>query len=288
MIEVSTTSLREYFNSVNGGISMCLARFSDSLVEHGLNEFYRFANEVSNHSSESAMRNDWHFLRVGVEGVGNEGLESAIASLAEPFARIVRLGEEYQRYVVSVEKAEKQWQAAAERAKQELAVWEPWAVETEIEWRKRSFPWVCISGNDLSFRLQVSFALCGAIAELESPQRMQKNLPFFEARIKAIRATISRAYLDGGLPDESSVDGLDMALNDLMKHQIQVNKLVDRKAEIAEEFESAREAYCTQRGQLTILLSKVPDEAQWALFRICRPDLCKPPQYRGTRNSITY
>lgn len=276
MTEASTISLWEHFNSLNGGISMWLSRFSDSLVEHGLDEFYRFADEASNHSPEIAMRNDWHFLRVGVKDVGNENLKSAIASLKEPFARIVRLGEEYQRSAVSIEKAEKQWQVAAERAKQELTIWEQWAVETEIKWRKRSFPWTHFPGGDGLLRLQVSLALRGAIAELESPQRMQKNLAFFEARIKSIRATISSAYLDGELPEESSVVNLDMALNDLIKQQTQVNELVDRKTKIAEEFECAREAYWTLKGSLTILLSQLPDTAQWALFRICRPDLCEP------------
>ncbi|VVD29131.1 hypothetical protein [Paraburkholderia dioscoreae] len=280
MTEASTISLRERFDSLNGGISMWLSRFSDSLVEHGLDEFYRVAHEESKHAPEMAMRNDWHFLRTGIEGLGNEQLESVIASLKEPFARIGTLGEEYQRCAVSIEKSEEQWHVVAKRARQQLAVWEPWAIEAEIAWRKRSFPWTHVSGFDGLLRLQVSIDLRGASAEIESPQRLQRNLAFFETQFRAVRATISSAYLDEELPEESSVYDFDMGISDLMKQQTQVNELVNRKAEIAEELKCARDAYRAQKGPLNILLGQLPNTAQWALFRICRPDLREPSEVK--------
>lgn len=110
----------------------------------------------------------------------------------------------------------------------------------------------------------------------QPPQRLQKNLAFFETQIKAIRATISSAYLDKELPEDSSVYDFDTALNDLMKHQTQVNKLANRKAEIADEFKCARDTYWTRKRPLAILLSQLPETAQWALFRVCCPDLREP------------
>lgn len=273
MTEASTICLLKHFNSINGGISMWLSRFSDYLVAHGLDEFYRSAYEESNHSPRIALRDDWHFLQRGIEGLGSERLKTLIASLKEPFARIRKLDEKYQCCAESIDKAEEQWLVFAERAKQQLAIWEPWAVKAEVRWRESSFPWTHVSGYDELLHLQVSFDLRGASRVLESPRRLQNNLAFFEKQIKGIRATISSAYLAKELPEESSVYKFDMALNELLNYQTQVNKLENQKAEIAEEFERARNAYWTQKEPLTILLSQLPDTAQWALFRICRPDL---------------
>jgi len=273
MTEASTINLQEHFNSLNGGVSMWLSRFSDLLVVHELDEFYRAAHEVSNHSPEMALRDHWHFFRLGIEGLGNERLKSLIASLKEPFALIGRLYEEHQRCAESIEKVEELWNIAAEKTKQQLDVWEPWAVETEIRRRKRSFPFAYNSDFDLQLRFNVSLELSGAIAEIESPQRLQKNLAFFETRIKGIKATISNAYLDEDLPAESSVYTFDMTLNNLMKHQMQVNELANRMAEITEKRKCAEDTYQTKKVPLTILLGELPSTAQWALFRICRPDL---------------
>lgn len=124
MTEATTISLVEHFNSINGGISMWLSRLLDYLVAHGLDEFYRSAHEESNYSPLMALRNDWHFLRLGIEGLGNDRLVTMITSLKEPFARIKKLDEEYQCCVESIEKAEEQWLVVAERAKRQLAIWE--------------------------------------------------------------------------------------------------------------------------------------------------------------------
>ncbi len=269
----STIYFQKRCNSPNGDISMWLSRFSDLLVVHGLDEFYRAAHEESNHSPEKALCDDWHFFRLGVEGLSHEKLKRVIASLKGPFALIERLGEEYRRCAESIEKVEEEWLIASEQVKQQLAVWEPWAVEAEIRWRKRSFPWTNVSGCDQLLLLQVSLTIRGAGAELESPQRLKENLSYFEARIKGIRATISDVYLNSNLPAASSVYCFDMTLNNLMKHQTQFNKLLNQKTEILEKLNLARDEYWTKKTPLAMLLDQLPDTAQRALFRICRPDL---------------
>lgn len=267
-------NLQKEFNDLNSGISMCLSCFADSLAEYGLDEFYRFAHgESSNHSSEAALKNDLHFLRLGMEGIGNELLNRAIALLKEASEQMVRLDEEYRCCSESITKAEEQWQAAAKRAKQQLVVWEAWVIEAEIRWRKRSFPWSYVSGGDRLLRLRVSFDLHGASAELESPQRLQKNLTHFETQIKKIQAAIPFAYINGELPEESSITNFYQALNDLKERQAKLIQLEKHKAGTAQEFNSAEKLYCDRRNFLTDLLRQLQDEAQWALFRIYHPDL---------------
>jgi hypothetical protein len=276
MKEIPTISLQDRFDSPNGGISMCLSRFSDWLVAHGLDEFYRVVSEESNRSPEMALPNDWHYLRRGVDGLGSSGLESTILSLKETFGRIGKLNEEYRHCEEFLEKAKEQWQVVADRARQQLAVWEPWAVAAESTWRRRSFPWNCTSGLDQFLQLRVSMEILGASAEIESPERLQRNLTFFETQIKGIQATISIAYVDEELPEDSSVVDFDHAIVDLMMHQTEVNKLASRKTEIAEEWKCARNAYWTQKRPLNVLLMQLPDTAQWALFRIFRTELREP------------
>lgn len=269
MTEVSTKSLREYFHCINGGITMCRSRLSNYLVEQGLDGYYRAAHEISNHSPSITLRNDHHFLRLGVEALDSEKLRSCIAPLKELHAQIGKLDDEYRSCTENIKKAEEQWQVVAERAKHQLAVWIPWVIEAETTRIERSGPW---RGSEL-LRVIVSLNYDDSFKLIESPQQLQKNLAFFQKQTGSIRTTISTAYLANELPKEWSVYDLDMALDALLKHQAQLNELESRKVEVAEKVESAKNAYFIQKDQLDMLLCELSDIAQWALFLICNQTL---------------
>lgn len=270
MTEALTISLQEQFKSPNGGISMCVQEFGDFLVEHGLDHFYQVADEKTNTSSEMTLHNHYHFLRIGVEFLGNERLKDVIVSLKKPFAKLIELREKCKRCNTSLEEAETQWLVVAEQAKQEVVKWRQWAFNAESSWRKNSGLFNSAYDRDSGFCLRIFFSFSGAEELLESHERLQKSLEYFEKIIKNIQATISKAYLKNELPEELRVGSLDMAINELMEHQKKFTKLMNQKAEAVRDFDGALDAYRTQKKPLTVLLSELPTDAQWALFNIYR------------------
>lgn len=264
-------SLQQRFDSPNGGISMWLWNLSDFLAKHGIDEFYHIADDELRNSSETNLRNDWHYLRTGVESLDCASLEGIVATLKEPFAQIGAVEQKYASCVASIEKAMENWERVAERTRQQLAVWEHWAVEAEIS--RRTLPWRTTSRIGFVLRPKISIELGGAMTSIESPDRLQKNLAFFESRIDRIKGIISTAYIENELPEKYNVRDFDIAIRDLMKCQVHVIELESRKAEIVEKLKCAESVYRSQRKPLDILLSQLPKAAQWALFRICRPDL---------------
>lgn len=272
MTETSKFSLEYQFNSLNGGISMCIPRFSDSLVSHGLDEFYRFAHDKLEHSPCSKTREDWHFLRSGVEGLGSERLAAMIASLKAPRTQLETLSEEYRCCTTSIGKTEEQWHAASETARQQLAFWEEWAIEAEIKWQKNAFPWADVFGGDVLLRFSVLHDLGDTSGALVSSQRLQKNLDFFKKKVGVIQAKIASAYLASELPEGRSPYKFEMALKELLNVQKKIQMLENEKAEIAKKQECAWEMYRTNKKPLVDLLFQLPLTAQWALFIICREE----------------
>ncbi|WP_186115430.1 hypothetical protein [Burkholderia gladioli] len=268
MTEASTISLREKFKSLNGGISMCLNRLSDSLVAFGLDNFYQNAHDALTNSTDISTRNDWHFLRLGIESLGNENIEILTSSLKDPYTRLKALTEEHQQFVTSVEEAEKYWEVAAECARQQLAIWEPWAIKTEIAWKKSGAPWLHPSQFDSLLGLRVSMKIRSAKSLITSPQQLKKNLPSFNTNLKSIRNIISRTYLENELPNQSIVYDLDIAISNLMKHQRKFESLEKQENEISDKLTILEREYENQKKQLTTLLNNLPDTAQWALFLI--------------------
>ncbi|GLQ87144.1 hypothetical protein [Dyella flagellata] len=268
MNQASELDIYTQFNSLNGGVSMWIPRFSHHLVERGVDAFFEDVREEAAKTKDRRLRNDLHFLSKGVKSIDKQTLEAVIASLRGPFQTIVTLSSRHEHCVASMKQAEGEWRRAADRAKQQLEAWGRWAYETEVTRYKRLFAW-----HNLVPSLKLSFEFRSEWDVLSSPQRLRTNLEFFEIRIEAIRGVISTAYIVEALPINLEPVEFDEAIDCLLERQAKVDHWAETSHQIEGEWRAAGADYLELEKPLLELLRSMPNTALWALFRICRPDL---------------
>lgn len=273
MKERSTEDITSQLDSINGGIPMWISRFADYLAEFGTDDFFKEVEEMSARSGDHRLRDDLHFLSMGVLGIGEAALQDAIRPLRGPWQQMGELSVRYQRCAESLEGAEAQWHIAAEEAKRQLEVWEKWAYETELAQQKKLFPWKLSSWSRLGSGLNLHFEIYGARAVLNSPKKMKNGIAFFKSKIDAIQKIISRAYIANQLPVDCRVSDFDKAIDDLSKCQTQADELSDASDRIMKKWRNVGETYFSRKKTLVELLWLMPRPAHLALFWLCRPDL---------------
>lgn len=260
--------IRSQFDSLNGGISMCLPQLATYLVEHGIGEFLQRIQEESARTQDSKLQLDLHFLVKGVKSIDEAELENAIAFLREPYRQMKIVCSRHQQCVQSLEQAEHRWHSAAEKAKYQLEAWGQWAYETEDA---RSKKWLFVGTAVPNFGLYFTFR--GGWDVLDAPQNLRSNFAYFKSRVDAIKDVISSSYIAEELPKNLSLFDLDRAIDSLEEHQEQVNQLSSAVIRASEEWKCVNDSYSSKRQQLLKLLWQMPEAAHWAVFRICRPDL---------------
>jgi hypothetical protein len=263
MTDSSSAAFWAKYTGYRDGIADCLERLAHLLIVDGVDGFYRAADEASDSSKTISLRNHWCYLRRGVDELGKSRIESAILPLRKPYERMKDLTEKHRLCVESIEKAEEQWSDAAERARRQLEVWETWAIDTEIEWRKNVIPKF---GSDTFWGLSVGIKIRGASWCLASSRALRDKVAFFEDKVNRIRDIIDRAYFDAKLPNDLSVDDFEAAVNDLMRCQVQINRLSNNAAELENEFKCVSDACQRQKRDLGCPLALLPDTARLALF----------------------
>jgi hypothetical protein len=272
MTETLDTETRSQFNSLNGGIGMWIPLFADYLAEYGLAGFFQEIREMSANTQDNRLKDDLLFLSIGVKSLDPTVLENSLVPVRGLLLRMHNLSEVYQQCAEALKQGERDWYGAAERAKQQLEVWEKWAYETEVAFYEKNVPWLDLNSKKFSLKLE----LCVADIALKSPKKLEEDLEFFNKTIAAIRKIICTAYCDDNLPINLAVSDFNVAIENLMEHQAKVNKLLMAESRARKEFEEARANSSSQKSGLLELLWSMDKAALWALFRISRPDLREP------------
>lgn len=235
------------FDSINGGIAICIQHFSKFLIMSGLDEFYRMASEkASHHSMEKSLCDDWILLKSGIKSKEKE-LRIIIEFIREKASSIENLLQEDQSINKSIKSNNKEWEDLANQAKEHLLVLKKQAIDAQIELIKE------LGFDSEPIRFQASFLFLGVGLCLQSHQKLQEDLLFLKQVLN----------FD---PSQGSTTKL---FNDLIFFQKKISQLENKKTEIFNKLQT-EETYCNCKAkELTDILWKLSTHEQWALFRIC-------------------
>lgn len=268
---------RNYFNDINGGVDMCISRFCDFLVEYGLLEFYRRAEEGMN----SSQSNDWYFLQTGVKELDNTKLNEIIISLKEPYQVFKDLTKELDRCRESLGPAEKSWRVVAKQAVQQLEIFGAWAEKYAAAWMQTVLKENSFDVNGFSGLVETHSVVSALIT---SPMKLRGDFKFFEKYVGNVRGYISDAYVNGDLPPEMKAFEFDAAIDELKRQQVQVEDLLRQEKEFSAKVIQAQNDYWDLRGLLVMMLNDLPGAAKQALFRMLQSHLGTASASNGSSN----
>ena len=234
------------FDSINGGIAICIQHFSKFLIMSGLDEFYRMASEkASHHSMEKSLCDDWILLKSGIKSKEKE-LRIIIEFIQEKYNLIKNLSKEDQSINESIENNNKEWNDLANQVKKHLLLLREQAIDAEIELAKE----LGFYTEATPFFLASRFP--GVGLHLQPHQKLQEHLLFLKQVLN----------FD---PSQGETTKL---FNDLIFLQKKFSQLENKKTEISNKLQ-AEITYCNcKEKELTDILWKLSTDEQWALFRI--------------------
>lgn len=273
MNEIRASDIASQFDSLSGGIPMWISRLADIFAEVGTDAVFTEMEEMSLRTQDHKLKDDLHFLRAGLTGIGDVALRQAVAPLRQPWQQRKEFPKRYQQCAELQKQAEAEWHIAAKNASRQLELWERWAYETELANEREVFPWKLSSWGANDCDLSLHFEICGARNVLEAPHKLNKGLKFFMGKIGFIRKIVNQAYLSDQLPVNFRVSDFEDAINDITKCQIEVDSRSDASEQVMKDWKGTEETYFLHKGALTELLWRMPRSAHTALFWICRPDL---------------
>lgn len=259
---VLTVDTYEELTSFNGGITRSIHRFVDHLAQHGIDELFRTIQEKADLEDKS-LKDDFRFLSKGIKTIDKTAFESAVAALQDTWQRMEDLAEEHEQCAESLTLAEAQWRETAERAKDQIEVWEKWANETEREERRNRGGERRVVANALPY-----FKRFPASPVLDSQEKFHANIQYFEKQFERLEGVLSQAYIAGNLPTDLSCSGLDAVIERLMDSYAKLIELQSADNKVSEKLEVIRKEYVSQEQTLLRLLWQMPESAHWALFRI--------------------
>lgn len=269
MGNVSPFDANESFNSFNGGIEMWLCRLADDLAEHGTLVILQGIEADIARTQDPDDKADLYQVSRGLKNLDRNALEKAVAATEESFQCMHTLQVQFQHCYEELEKSKCQWNVAADAAKLELTAWGKWASATEIAHNNELFPFFVsrlgISRESLKFNC--------ASSVFESPKSFEANLNHFKGVVDAIRARIAGKYRAANYPEALDRPAFDMAVDALEKLHKQHKALLLKEDEIRQKLVPSEARYASAKQPLVVLLALMPDIAQWALFRLRRPDL---------------
>ena len=266
---VRTCDIEKEFYGINGGIDVWLGHLANDLAAHGTLGYLQDIEAKIAGTQDPDKKADLYQVSRGFKKLEMTALEKAVAAIEEPFQRMHALLYQFHRCRENLEASKCQWNAAAQTAKLQLAAWGKWADATEIARNNELFPFF-FNSSGIS-RESLKFTCSSSV--FDSPMSLEADFSYFEGVVDAIRASIVRGYSATNHPEgldrlafDKAVDALGMVLK-------QHKALLLEEDKVRQKLIPAEERNASAKQSLVNLLELMSDTAQWALFRLNRPDL---------------
>lgn len=257
------------FNSLNGGISMCLKALSGVLVRHGLKETISRAESALLAEINNSAQNDLFFLCRGLKALNAPMLEEKVQLAASHYRAMTTKAECFSMNGNCFQEIDKQWKKATYQAKQVFMQFGKWCNKeyfSEID------------------RLGIGVVNQLARARFIEWMELDADIGFFnyldmkntvDQKASELFVFVEEKYVCGHAPESMSIKNLAGAIEALGNKCEELCRILRKDGDLWGAFEAAQFQYRESFSELAQELAKLPLSSQWGLFRYCSPKFAR-------------